>query len=264
MWLKAALMSVEERGHLAACVWPVYLPACLAESHSWSWTYSHTFHHCRVAVSLWPAPIPSSPPIHFPLHKFHCSSPFWFPNPSFCPVLFLVLQLLMTCLKPTVGITIRQGMEALPSHRPNQLAAAQGKVHATHVHPETLFIYCSGTMEIYPHGIQQLIAESGEKVRQCAAAPPHLICFFLRAGIWSTNMETEIQDLLLNSEEIGLKLLPILVFHCRFKYLSLKYFSFSHFSAPGLSGSGTAGGVPDMGGSIYSKTQVCFSSCLCD
>lgn len=76
-------MSVEERGHLAACVWPVYLPACLAESHSWSWTYSHTFHHCRVAVSLWPAPIPSSPPIHFPLHKFHCSSPFWFPNPLF-------------------------------------------------------------------------------------------------------------------------------------------------------------------------------------
>ncbi|XP_013769502.1 ubiquitin-associated protein 2-like [Pundamilia nyererei] len=27
--------------------------------------------------------------------------------------------------------------------------------------------------------------------------------------------------------------------------------------APGLSGSGTSGGVPDMGGSIYSKTQVC-------
>lgn len=39
-------------------------------------------------------------------------------------------------------------------------------------------------------------------------------------------------------------------------------------SAPGLSGSGNSGGVPDMGGSIYSKTQVsdllpyCISVCL--
>lgn len=36
-------------------------------------------------------------------------------------------QPLMTCLKPTVGNTIRQGTEALPSHRPSQRAAAQGK-----------------------------------------------------------------------------------------------------------------------------------------
>lgn len=37
----------------------------------------------------------------------------------------------MTCLKPT-GSTVREGMEALPSHRPSQRAAAQGKVH-THL-----------------------------------------------------------------------------------------------------------------------------------
>jgi len=36
-------------------------------------------------------------------------------------------QPLMTCLKPTVGNTVREGTEALPSHRPNQRAAAQGK-----------------------------------------------------------------------------------------------------------------------------------------
>lgn len=36
-------------------------------------------------------------------------------------------QPLMTCLKPTVGNTVRQGTEALPSHRPSQQAAVQGK-----------------------------------------------------------------------------------------------------------------------------------------
>lgn len=36
-------------------------------------------------------------------------------------------QPLMTCLKPTVGSTVREGTEALPSHRPSQRAAAQGK-----------------------------------------------------------------------------------------------------------------------------------------
>lgn len=35
----------------------------------------------------------------------------------------------MTCLKPTVGSTVREGTEALPSLRPSQQAAAQGKVH---------------------------------------------------------------------------------------------------------------------------------------
>lgn len=43
------------------------------------------------------------------------------------------LQPLMTYLKPTVGNTVRQGTEALPSHRPSQQAAVQGKVHARHM-----------------------------------------------------------------------------------------------------------------------------------
>ena len=44
--------------------------------------------------------------------------------------------------------------------------------------------------------------------------------------------------------------------------------NFFLLTAPGLSGSGTSGGVPDLGGSIYSKTQVslpvenCFSELL--
>lgn len=50
--------------------------------------------------------------------------------PSF--YVLLLLQPLMTCLKPTVGSTVREGTEALPSHRPSQRAAAQGKVHAQH------------------------------------------------------------------------------------------------------------------------------------
>lgn len=43
-------------------------------------------------------------------------------------LLTLILQPLMTCLKPT-GSTVREGTAALPSHRPSQRAAALGKVH---------------------------------------------------------------------------------------------------------------------------------------
>ena len=43
-------------------------------------------------------------------------------------LLLILLQPLMTCLKPT-GSTVREGTEALPSHRPSQRAAALGKVH---------------------------------------------------------------------------------------------------------------------------------------
>lgn len=44
------------------------------------------------------------------------------------PQPILLIQPLMTCHKPT-GSTVKGVTEALPSHRPSQRAAAQGKVH---------------------------------------------------------------------------------------------------------------------------------------
>lgn len=72
------------------------------------------------------------------LHKICSSSSLPPPSALLCllcsSILFLLpLQPLMTCLKPTVGNTVRQGMEALPSHRPSQQSAVQGKVHARHM-----------------------------------------------------------------------------------------------------------------------------------
>lgn len=44
--------------------------------------------------------------------------------------------------------------------------------------------------------------------------------------------------------------------HSSFCFESQLLSLFLLLSAPGLSGSGTSGGVPDLGGSIYNKTQV--------
>lgn len=46
------------------------------------------------------------------------------------------------------------------------------------------------------------------------------------------------------------------MFLLKFKFLSFLLPVSTFLSAPGLSGSSTSGAVPDMGGSIYSKTQV--------
>lgn len=110
--------------------------------------YRHRSHFSQVTL----LPLSPLPPFfsHHPLSSsFVLPSylyPFLFlflPSPSpmlalrplfFCTLLDpRLLQPLMTCLKP-MGSTVREGTEALPSHRPSQQAAAQGKVHTQHLH----------------------------------------------------------------------------------------------------------------------------------
>lgn len=105
--------------------------------------YRHRCHFSQVTLlPLSPLPPLSSLPI-FPLPFLLFTSSVLsfssYPLPflcSLCPLsssVLLLLQPLMTCLKPTVGSTVREGTEGLPSHRPSQRAAAQGKVHTQHM-----------------------------------------------------------------------------------------------------------------------------------
>lgn len=176
-------------------------------------------------LSLSPAP---SPLFFLPillLHKICSSSSLPPPSALLCllcsSILFLLpLQPLMTCLKPTVGNTVRQGMEALPSHRPSQQAAVQGKVHArhmvhtltTHKHTHSQWAFFKEEKRVYSQ-LQMILQSrvSWRKVCICkhvillscangwvhakgrhgsekhAPAPPHLLCFFLLAGLCPTN-----------------------------------------------------------------------------
>lgn len=104
--------------------------------------YRHRCHSSQVTLlPLSPLPPLTSLPIFsffLPSLHFICSpSPFSsFLLPLSCSLcllssselLLILLQPLMTCLKPT-GSTVREGTEALPSHRPSRRAAALGKVH---------------------------------------------------------------------------------------------------------------------------------------
>lgn len=109
-------------------------------------------HRCHVSqVTLLPlSPLPPFLFFHPLCSLFSSLHIIWPPSPvstypyplpcSLCLLsssLLLLLQPLMTYLKPTVGNTVREGTEALLSHRPNQRAAAQGKVHTrlTCAHP---------------------------------------------------------------------------------------------------------------------------------
>lgn len=103
-----------------------------------------------------------------------------------------------------------------------------------------------------------------------ASAPPQLKCFFLLAGPLLLTVEMDIQLLIFTQRQSDSCLSSLTTWFSSLLYHSLFCFplfqsklqsfslslSLSLLSAPGMSGSGTSGGVPDMGGSIYSKTQV--------
>ena len=134
----------------------------------------------------------------------------------------------MTCLKPTLGSTVREGTEALPSHRPSQRAAAQGKVHTQHMcarsyntHTKSVGVFLwekrdvltiaddSTVKSLLEKGVYMHVCDSTlctnymhknghlpkggkkKKSEKPASAPPHLICFFLLAGPPFTNSGNE-------------------------------------------------------------------------
>lgn len=138
----------------AACVWSVcgFCFFCLCYMHGLNpllmmdtTDYRPSFHTSQVTLlPLSPAPPISSLPVASLSHLLPIFL-FFFPPSLLCLlwllsslVLFLLIQPLMTCLKPTVGNTVRQGTEALPSHRPSQRAAAQGKVHTQTTRAHTI------------------------------------------------------------------------------------------------------------------------------
>lgn len=193
----------------------------------------------------------------------------------------------MTCLKPT-GSTVREGMEALPSHRPSQRAAAQGKVH-THLRTLT-----SHSQRPYSHRTNgcthncRWFVSQECSVEKCVYACAWLTCdvdvnVFMQS--WEKvclvkmllptgcplllTMERTVQFsmfIIVKKAQLVIHLNYLLFCHfvllLSFPFIQNSLFLyflpylFFLFSAPGLSGSGASGGVPDMGGSIYSKTQV--------
>lgn len=103
--------------------------------------YRHHSHFSQVTL-LPLSPLPHLPvPFPLPLLLFTSSvlrlpslpSPSLSSARSASSSVLTLLQPLMTCLKPTLGSTVREGTEALPNHRPSQRAAAQGKVHTQHM-----------------------------------------------------------------------------------------------------------------------------------
>lgn len=104
--------------------------------------------------------------------------------------------------------------------------------------------------------------QSGEKGVKHASAPPPLKCFFPSAGLILT-VEMNIL-LIFTQHQVDTAVCPTSTLDFSLSFSCVSYPLFVSFllplifllSAPGLSGSGTSGGVPDMGGSIYSKTQV--------